>query len=422
MTMTMTADEVLHELLATPQGHADPYPYYRLLLAQAPFHHSGLDSFWYASSYQTCRQLLLDPRLGHDRERPRRRYGLSEAQLRRFERRRRRGLSMVTENPPEHTRLRGLAKGAFTPRRIEALRARIVELTDGFLERMADLRRVDVMAELAFPLPVTVIGELVGVPAQDRERFRPLVGDMLADESEMTEEDLEQADRASEEMQAFFAGLIAERRSRPANDLLSDLIKVRDDEGRLSEEELVATVSLLFFAGFVTTTNLIGNGLLALLQHPAELARLWADGGLVTTAVEEMLRYDSPVQLLIRTVLEPVAVANVQLRPGESVIALVGAANRDPERFADPDRFDVGRRDNQPLSFGAGIHHCLGAPLARLEGQVVFGRLRERFASIELLDGDPARTSGLLRGLRSLPVQMHPPLDPHRRSGGSVRR
>jgi cytochrome P450 len=409
MTTIMTADEVLHELFATPQGHADPYPRYRLLLEQAPFHYSGLDNLWYASRYRACRQVLLDPRFGHDPERQLRRPGLSEAQLRRFERRRRRGFSMVTENPPEHTRLRGLARHAFTPRRIEALRSRIAELTDIFLDRMADLRWVDVMAELAFPLPVSVIGELVGVPAEDRERFRPLVRDgMLADQSVASDEDLERAERASQEMEAFFVDLITQRRARPAQDLLSDLIKVRDDEGRLSEEELVATVSLLFFAGFVTTTNLIGNGLLALLQHPAELARLWADGDLVVTAAEEMLRYDSPVQFLIRTALEPVKVEGVQLERDQSVIALVGAANRDPERFANPDRFDIGRGDNHPLSFGAGIHHCLGAPLARLEGQVVFGRLRERFASVELLDDNPARTSGFLRGLRSLPVRLQP--------------
>jgi len=409
MITTVAVDDILRELFTTPEGRADPYPRYRLLLEQAPFYRSRLDDLWYVSRYQVCRQVLLDTRLGHDREQPFRRPGLSEAQQRRFERRRRRGFSMVTENPPEHTRLRGLARRAFTPRRVETLRDRVAELADGYLDRMADLRQVDVMAELAFPLPVAVIGELVGVPAADRERFRPLVqSGLLADEPGTSEEDLERADLMDGELEAFFVDLIAERRARPQDDLLSDLIAARDSEGRLSEEELVATAFLLFFAGFVTTTNLIGNGLLALLQHPAELARLWADGDMVATAVEEMLRYDSPVQFLTRTALAPVEVAGAQLERAESVVALVGAANRDPERFADPDRFDVARANNQPLTFGAGIHHCLGAPLARLEGQVVFERLRQRFASVELANSGPTRAQGILRGLRSLPILLRP--------------
>jgi cytochrome P450 len=168
----------------------------------------------------------------------------------------------------------------------------------------------------------------------------------------------------------------------------------------------MATVFLLYFAGFVTTTNLIGNGLLALFQHPAEMARLWADGSLVPSAVEEMLRYDSPVQFVTREVLEAAEVDSVALAPGEAVVVVLGAANRDPERFSEPDRFDVGRSDNQPLSFGAGIHFCLGAPLARLEAQVVFARLRERFTDLEPLVEEPPRATGFLRGLQSLPVRV----------------
>jgi cytochrome P450 len=168
----------------------------------------------------------------------------------------------------------------------------------------------------------------------------------------------------------------------------------------------MATVFLLYFAGFVTTTNLIGNGLLALFQHPGEMARLWADGNLVPSAVEEMLRYDSPVQFVTREVLEAAEVDSVALAPGEAVVAVLGAANRDPAHFPEPDRFDVGRTDNHPLSFGAGIHFCLGAPLARLEAQVVFARMRERFTHLEPLVDEPPRARGFLRGLQSLPVRI----------------
>jgi cytochrome P450 len=189
--------------------------------------------------------------------------------------------------------------------------------------------------------------------------------------------------------------------------MLSALVAVRDGgDGRLSEAELMATVFLLYFAGFVTTTNLIGNGMLALLEHPGEMARLWADGDLVPSAVEEMLRYDSPVQFVTREVLETVEVDSVTLAPGEAVVAILGAANRDPERFPEPDRFDVGRTDNHPLSFGAGIHFCLGAPLARLEAQVVFTRMRERFTNVESLVAEPSRAPGFLRGLQTLPVRV----------------
>jgi cytochrome P450 len=338
---------------------------------------------------------------------------MEEEQRRRLQerlaRRRREGCSMLTENPPDHTRLRRLVSKAFTFRRVEALRPRIAELTDAYLDRMT-VDEADVMAELAFPLPVSVIGELVGVPPEDRERFRPLVKDgLLADRPDPSTEELERAERSLDEMERFFIDLVAERRTHPREDLLSALIGVRDEEdGRLSEDELVATVFLLYLAGFVTTTNLIGNGLLTLFRHPDQMQRLWAEEGLVGPAVEEMLRYDSPVQFIARDTLVPMEVEGISLAPGDSLIFLLGAANRDPRRFPDPDEFDVGRPDNHPLSFGMGIHHCLGAPLARAEGQVVFGRLRERFAHLELLDPEPPLAAGFLRGRQSLVIAMQP--------------
>jgi cytochrome P450 len=414
MAMTITADDVLRDLLTTDEGKRDPYPFYRALYDLAPFHRSEADGMVYACRYDTCRQLLLDPHLGHDEEKFFRRPGMTDAQRermrKRMEKRRQRGFSMVTENPPDHTRLRRLVSRAFTTPRVDQLKDRVVGLVDERLDRMAEEGDVDVMTALAFPLPVTVIGELVGVPVGERDRFRPLITEgMLADRPDATEEDIAKAEKNFDELETFFKDLIASRRSDPADDLLSALIAVHDeDDGRLTHDELMSTVFLLFFAGFVTTTNVIGNGLLALLRNPGEMARLWADGSLVAPAVEEILRYDSPVPFVMRDVLEATEVEGVLLQPGDHVVPLLSAANRDPAHFVDPDRFDVGRRQSQPLTFGWGIHHCLGAPLARMEAQVTFARLRERFTSLELLDPEPPRAYSFLRGLRSLPVRVHP--------------
>ena len=415
-TATVTAEEIINRLFNTREGRADPYPFYRQLHEVAPFHRSERDGVWYACRHDTCQQMLLDPRFGHDEKRVfRRPGGMSEAQRKRLEerfaKRRRRGLSMITENPPDHTRLRRLVSKAFTFRRVEGLRPRIAELAAGYLDDLADRGEVDVMEHLAFPLPVAVIGELVGVPEEKRRRFRPLVQEALiaGDRPDAPEEDLDRAERAFDEMEAIFTELIEERRIRPRDDMLSALISVRDEqEGRLSEDELMSTAFLLFLAGFVTTTNLIGNGLLALFRHPGEMERLWADPSLVSPAVEELLRYDSPVQFLSRDVLQPVEIEGQRLEKGANIIPILGAANRDPRRFVDPDRLDLSRPDNHPLSFGWGIHHCLGAPLARAEGQIVFGLLRERFSTLELLDPDPPLDPGFLRGRRSLMVRFTP--------------
>jgi cytochrome P450 len=414
MVLTITADDVLRELLTTDEGRWNPYPRYRALHDLAPLHRWSDDGMWYACRYDTCRQLLVDPHLGHDEERMFRRPGMTEAQRERFrrrmERRRRRGFSMVTENPPDHTRLRRLVSRAFTTPRVDRLRDRVVALVDERLDRMADEGEVDVMTALAFPLPVTVIGDLVGVPDGEQDRFRPLITEgMVADRHDATDEEIAKAERNFDELEEFFTELIAARRAEPQEDMLSSLIAVHDEEdGRLSHDELLSTVFLLFLAGFVTTTNVIGNGLLALLRNPAEMERLWADGSLIAPAVEEIFRYDSPVPFVMRDVLEPTEVEGVPLRKGDHVVALLSAANRDPVHFTDPDRLDVGRREGQPLNFGWGIHHCLGAPLARMEAQVTFARLRERFATIDLLDPDPPRAYSFLRGLRSLPVRVHP--------------
>jgi cytochrome P450 len=407
-------DEILSAALVSPEGRADPYPLYQRLFSGPDLHRSQVDGLWYAARYGTCRQLLQDQRLGHDRTGPLRRPGIgnsvSQALRERLEQRRRLGFSMLSANPPDHTRLRGMVNKAFTPRRVQELRERITALVDPRIAQIAEQRTADVMAELALPLPVMVISELLGVPADAGLLYRPQIADGLLNPGrEPTEEELQKADAAFERRRAFFRGLFEDRQRAPRDDMLSALVAVRDEQdGRLSEEELMGMVVLLYFAGFVTTTNLIGNGLLALLRNPAEMERLWSDASLVPSAVEEMLRYDSPVQFVTRDVLEPAEVDGAALEPGTTVVAVIGAANRDSEQFADPDRFDVGRPDNRPLSFGAGIHFCLGAPLARLEAQVVFGRMREVFKEIELREDDPPLAPGFLRGRRELLVEVRP--------------
>ena len=307
---------------------------------------------------------------------------------------------MLLQNPPEHTRLRGVVNRAFTARRVAGLEERIHALLDPMLDAMADAGEVDFMAALAFRLPVAVIGELVGVPPEEREQFRELVRTTnRASEVGATTADLLAADRAMEYQDAYFADLVARKRKEPDDGLLSALIEIRDSGGPLSEAEMIATARLLFGAGFVTTTNLIGNGMVTFFRHPGEMARFWADPhGLAVTAVDEVLRYESVVQTNGRSVLEPMELGGEALGAGEVVIPLVGGANRDPERFPEPERFDVARKGEMPLSFGWGVHHCLGAPLARLEAQIVFTRLVERFARIEPAGPIPRFSTTFLRG------------------------
>jgi cytochrome P450 len=411
----INADGLLAELVATPEGRADPYSRYATLRTHAPVHRSAF-GFCVLSRYDDCLQVLRHPAAGKDFSGAATALGLSEEQQAQQAAFRNDRSNMLFADPPDHTRLRRLASRAFTPRSVEALRPRVVALVDGLLDRFGDGHdgdghggdgTVDVVEALAFPLPVSVIGELLGVPAEDRPRFRPLVRSVTAIlELAISPEALDEATAASEELEAYFAGLIAERRAHPRDDLMTRLIQAEDEGERLSEYELISTSILLFAAGFETTTHLIGNGLLALVRNPDQLERLRADRSLLRTAVDELLRYDSPVQITARTAYEDIPLGDDRIAAGSTVLALLGAANRDPARFHDPDRLDVGRSEAPPLSFGSGIHHCLGAALARLEAQVVLDRVLDRFGTIELVGGQPRHRDSLtLRGLVELPMR-----------------
>jgi cytochrome P450 len=406
MTTAAEADALILELVATPEGKADPYSRYAALRAIAPVHHSAI-GFWVLSRHDDGQQLLRDPRVGKDFSGAASALGLSEEHRAEQAAFRDDHSNMLFADPPDHTRLRGLATRAFTPRTVDALRPRIVALVDELLDRVDDGGDTEVMDALAFPLPVTVIGEMLGVPTEDRAQFRPLVRASTAVlELAVTPEALDAATRARATMQDYFAGLVAERRARPGDDLLTSLIHADDKGDQLSEYELISTAILLFAAGFETTTHLLGNGLLALLRHPDQLARLRADRRLLRPAVEELLRYDSPVQITARTANADLEVGEERIEAGNTVLVLLGAANRDPARFTDPDRLDLARSEGSALSFGSGIHHCLGAALARLEAQVVLDRMLDRFGTIELLDDRPRHRDSLtLRGLVDLHVR-----------------
>ena len=399
------ADALLAELVATPEGRADPYPRYARLRAMAPVHRSGF-GFWALTRYDDCQQLLRHPGVGKDVSEAANALGLSADDSNAQARFRNDRSNMLVTDPPDHTRLRGLVTRAFTPRTVERLRGRIVGLVDELLDGFGP-GEVDVMDALAFPLPVTVIGEMLGVPAEDRPMLRPLVRSITAVlELAVTPEALAEATVADDKLSDYFVDLVTERRAHPQDDMLTKLIEAEDKGDQLTEHELISTAILLFAAGFETTTHLIGNGLLALLRHPDQIDRLRADRSLLRPGVEELLRYDSPVQIAVRTAYEDLSIGGETIPKGGIVLALLGAANRDPAHFADPDRLDVGRDEGAPISFGGGIHFCLGAALARLEGQIVFDRLLSRFGTMELVGGPPTvRDSLTLRGLVDLKVR-----------------
>ena len=403
-TVSADADALLLELVATPEGRADPYPRYAALRERAPVHRSTF-GLWTLTGYDDCQQLLRHPGVGKNFSEAMDSMGLTATDNDVQDRFRNDRSNMLVTDPPDHTRLRGLATRAFTPRTVEALRPRIVTLVDELLDAFGP-GEVEVMDALAFPLPVTVIGDMLGVPASDRAMLRPLVRSVTAIlELAVSPEALAEAAEADAQLARYFADLVAERRADPRDDLLSKLIEAEDKGDQLTEHELISTAILLFAAGFETTTHLIGNGLLALLRHPEQLARLRADRSLLPRAVEELLRSDSPVQLAARTTYEDLTLGGQVIGAGSMVVAMLGAANRDPGRFHDPERFDVGRDEGPPMSFGGGIHFCLGAALARAEGQIVFDRLLDRFSTMELAGGPPAvRDSLTLRGLTDLRV------------------
>jgi cytochrome P450 len=424
--------------LQQAEVRVDPYPFYEQLREHDPVHWDEELGFWVFTRYSDIDSLYTDER-----------FSRAQGLMRGFERLSESERQLVQPvyhsfsktvfyaDPPYHTHLRGLMNHAFTPRRVERLRPKIQRIVNGLLD--AAQRKhgtVDVIRDLAYPLPVMVIAELLGLPASDRERFKEWSDDLFAILGTVRQKPLALLERAVQslhEMTDYVRDLSQKRRESPRDDLLTALlsvteeddlicphphisssphtagdgIRMRDTSSTLSGEELVSNINILLSTGHETTTHLIGNGILALLQHPDQMQKLQAQPSLLSHAIEEMLRYDNPVQITYRAALEAAEIQGRQIRQGDLVNSIVGSANRDPRRFSNPDRFDITRDEGRHLGFGLGIHFCIGAPLVRLEAEIVFETILRRFPNICLAtDTLEWQEHPIFRGLKSLPVHL----------------
>ena len=415
----------------------NPYPFYEQL-REDPVHWDEELGFWVLSQYSEIDSLYTDNR-----------FSRAQGLMRGFERLSKEeqvvaapvyhsfSQTMFYADPPYHTHLRGLMNNAFTPRRVEQLRPYIQIIVNDLLDAAQEKGKVDIIRDFAYPLPVMVIAELLGLPAQDREQFKKWSDDLFAILGTVRHAPhlMQRAAQSLKEMTDFVTALSRERRENPRDDLLSALLSVADDDGDLScphptsdsashhaqrtgqlvneretvttlmQEELVANINILLSTGHETTTHLIGNGLLALIQHRGQMQKLQSQPTLLASAIEEMLRYDNPVQITYRSAIEDAEINGKTIHQGDLVNCILGSANRDPKRFTNPDRFDITRNEGRHLSFGLGIHFCIGASLVRLEAEIAFATILRRFPNIKLATETLAwQEHPIFRGLKSLPV------------------
>ena len=393
----------------TPAMLVDPYPLYDEMRRDAPVYLDEARGRWFLTRYADVDASLRDPRWVAGSERLSNFLKLRTPEMQQeiqplfhaFSR------QMLVADPPDHTRLRGLVSKAFTPRIVERLRPRVERIVTDLLDRVEPAGQFDVIRDFAYPLPAIVIAELLGVPPEEREQFKAWAVDFagfLGNVHAVPEID-RRAQQSVEAGGRYFASLAARLRDQPRDDLLSAMVLAEEQGDKLSVEELLANAFLLLAAGHETTTNLIGNGLLALLRHPDQLQRLRDDPSLIGSAVEEFLRYEGPVKYLARAAYDDLTIGDQRIRKGQTVVFSLAAADRDPEQFPDPARLDVGRRPNRHLAFGHGIHFCLGAPLARLEGQIAFDLILRRFPDLHLAtDVVEWQPNHIFRALKALPV------------------
>lgn len=415
----------------------NPYPFYEQLRNQDPIHWDAEMGFWVISRYADIDALYTDERFSRAQGLMRGFQRLSESEQRiavpvyeSF------STTVFYADPPYHTHLRGLMNHAFTPRRVEHLRSYIQKVVDELLDAAQAKADIDIIQDLAYPLPVMVIAELLGLPAGDRTYFKKWSDDLFAILGTVRHKPqhlLERAAQSLDEMTGYIRGLSRKRREHPQDDLLTALLSVtQDDAGfcphkkdpatlhttgewvgeresssALTEEELVANINILLSTGHETTTHLIGNGLLALLQHADQLQKLRFQPAMLASAIDEMLRYDNPVQITYRSAAADAEIKGKLIRKGDLVNTILGSANRDPERFSNPDHFDITRNEGRHLSFGVGIHFCIGAPLVRLEAEIVFETILRRFPHIKLATETLEwQEHPIFRGLKSLPVRL----------------
>jgi pimeloyl-[acyl-carrier protein] synthase len=383
---------------------ANPYPLYRRLRNEDPVHWDPFLHEWVVTRYADVMTVFKDfsanrtptpeqlTKLGMTTLKP-----FAQVMVR----------QMVFLDPPAHSRIRGLASKAFTPRRVKVLRSHIQEITDSLLDAVQSKGHMDVIADLAYPLPAIVTAEMLGVPVSDRDQLKAWSEDFaeLLGNFQYNPDRAPHLLRSVEEMCTYFRAEVQEHWEHPRDDVITALATAELDGDRLTEEEIVANCILVMVGGQETTTNLIGNGVFSLLHHPDQLEKLRADSSLILSAVEEFLRYESPIQHTTRVAPEDTELGGKTIRKGQTVIAVMGAANRDPEQFSDPDRLDICRQENQHVAFAYGNHFCFGAPLARLEGQIAFKTMLRRMPNLSLVPGPLTWRGNLdLRGLTALPV------------------
>lgn len=388
---------------------ADPYPALRNLREHDPVHWSDRLGGWVLTRYDDIRRSLRDPRLSSDRMRPFFSHMPEDTRRELRDLGEHMALWAVFNDPPDHTRLRGLMNKAFTSSAVAALRPQIAGIVEGLVDDLLQSGEADFIQRFAYPLPACVIAAMLGVPREDVDLLKHWSDDLgsFVLSSRLSPDKYSRANAAIREMNAYFGDLLAARRRRPGKDVASAMLAAEERGDFLSRDELVAACVLLLFAGHETTTHLLGNGLLALLKHPAQLQALKtniADEKIVAAAVEEMLRWDGPSLAQVRITAADYELGGKVMRKGERVFQMLAAANRDPAVFAAPDDFDIARADNRHLTFGFGIHFCLGAPLARLEGQIAFPILLHRLKDIALTAPPDWSDSIVVRGLNNLQI------------------
>jgi cytochrome P450 len=407
--LSYTTETLSFSNLQRAEVRADPYPFYAQLRAQDPIHWEEDLGFWMLTRYADIAAVYNDPRFsraqglkrGYERL-PESEKGIAKPVYHSFSK------TMFYADPPYHTHLRGLVNNAFTPNAVEAMRPHIQRIVDDLLDAVQDRNGFDAIHDLAHPLPILVIAKMLGLPAEERLRFKQWSDDLFAILGSVphTPEAMERAAHSLAELTAFLTDLSAARRLEPRGDILSALLNAVDHGERLTEEELVANVTILLSAGHETTSNLIGNGLLALLNNPDQMQKLREKPKLAPAAVEEMMRYDNPVQIAYRSAAEDVEIGGKCIQKGQLVNSILAAGNRDPERYSDPDRFNIARNEGRHLGFGLGIHFCIGAPLVRLEARIAFDAMLRRFPELRLgTDRLEWQEHPIFRGVKSLPVQ-----------------
>jgi cytochrome P450 len=403
----------MHETLSLSNLHhlevrADPYPFYAQLRSEDPIHWDETMGFWVLTRYADIASVYGDARFSRAQGLRRGFERLPEAEQRiaepvyhSFSK------TMFYSDPPYHTRLRGLVNNAFTPNAVEQMRPHIQKIVDNLLDAIQMKGEMDAIHDLAHPLPILVITQMLGLPAEERMRFKQWSDDLFAILGSVPHapESMERASQSLAELTDYLTMLSHSRRLQPENDLLSALVGVVEKGERLTQEELVANVTILLSAGHETTSNLIGNGLLALLRNPDQLQKLRDHLELVPSAVEEMMRYDNPVQIAYRSAAEDVEIGGKYIHKGHLVNSVLAAGNRDPQRFSEPNRFDISRDEGRHLGFGLGIHFCIGAPLVRLEAQIAFRTILRRFPELHLATENLEwQEHPIFRGVKSLPL------------------